>query len=428
MSFQSPLFNGLQSASSSSKGSLIPTTGSLFSGSSLTGQGLFSGIGNNAASSSAASSTTTPSTTTPASITSTPSTTSASTTTDQNISTDGIKYTPQALPGGTYKCTTIMADPKFKNYTPLELRVYDYVKKNKIEKLPPQPEKPKEAAPAAQPLSLFSKTTGTDNTNNNNKTFGFGAVQDHGEGLKINWQKATYPTEIAYKVESAAPYFQPIPKITIESRQHGYSGTSEQQIVRHKNYSKLFQPRTSTHIKQSVVPLVVPSKMYSLAEPAPSCLDQFRLDAPQELENKYLTTVPSLKEIGDTKKVAHFRIERQEFGAIDFQNTIDISGFDFRKDVVINERFVDVYRRKRDIPEVGTGLNTDAIITLYKVFPKDKRSGKRYKTDDLNIVNGYQSQLKEYCLSKNIRFISYHPSGVLQFAVSCFNRGPFEFP
>lgn len=344
-----------------------------------------------------------------------------------DITTMGAKYEPKTLPGGTYKCVSIMADPRFKGYTPLELRVYDYIKKDMIQKLPPQPEKP--AAPATSALpSLTGGLFGSSNTNKeqNKPATTFGAVQDHGEAIKINWSSATFPTEPTYKVESAAQYFQINPKTTKDLKQMDFSISRNKQLEQKENYSKLFKSIVQqTNMKCNTAPLIIDSKLLKYAIPTPpeSFVESFDED------NTSIRTIPSLKDIGDTNNVYNFRIENSEFGIIDFRSAVDVSLFNIKKDVVIDERFVDVYRRKRDIPRVGEGLNTEAVITLFKVFPKDEISGKREYNNNENVISNYQKQLKEYCLSKNIIFQSYEPQkGILHFSVKNFVNGPFEFP
>lgn len=408
--------NLFQLGNSSGK-STTPTTGSIF------GAGGSSSLFSKP---SAASSTAAPSSLS-LSTAAAPAKTAAPAKPAADVTTVGAKFEPQALPGGAYKCASILYDQRFRGYAPLELRVYDYVKMDRIQKLPPQPEKPAAAA-SAPSLGLSGGLFGGA-AKDATKPTAFGAVQDHGEAVKINWSSAAFPAEPPHRVESAAQFFQPTPKPSRDLRPSDGSRARGSALRACAGYAALFQstvPRSGA--KLSAAPLLVDAAALRCAAPP---RDQSALcdRSAQCNRSGCVRAVPSLREIGDARCVRGLRLESAEHGAISFSGAVDASAVDLQRDVAFGPRFVDVYRRKKDMPRAGEGINCAAEVTLFGVFPKDARTCRRAPCRDAVAAAGYSAELCEYCRSKGIAFRSYEPQrGTLTFSVESFANGPFEFP
>lgn len=413
----------------------------------------------------AATATPTPtaSTATPAASTATPS-----------ISTSGTAFTStkvtiQAKNGSTSQgnSMSIFSNDKFKQFSPLEIRVFDYVSQNKVGQLKPAPPPPQAAATAdtssissAAKLgsSLLNTRLVTDTSKSTGTSFNTSYVNKNTEedGLtEADIQNAQgIPSTIPAKISTAEEFFKPnIPKLKrTQVSEISIRHDDQPQFV---DYSILFKPRISlTHRSKSVItPIIITSKMLqgdheeepSTLKYAPTYDEEEEFsndekpfhtveeeDLPYSFSNVVpsdeLTLYPPLKKIQTLSSVKNFRISKDTIAAIDFLSPVDISNFNFKKDIIIRNCLVDIYRIKRNAPKKGTGMNVRAMINMQSVWPKNS-SGIRVKTNNQKVLSQYDEQLKSYCEKKNAQPIFYlKDKGIFQFIVSDFTNGPYDLP
>lgn len=351
---------------------------------------------------------------------------------------------------------SISGNDKFKQYSLLELRVFDYITQKKIDELPAPPAAPAplSTASAFNPTSFTASsllgkatTAGTDA----NKQYTNKAAENDGLTEKDIQNAQGGPNPIPAKIYTAAEFFKPnVPKLkkTLIS-EISIRSEEENQFI---DYSILFKPRTSSsnRSKSVVAPIVVTAKMLDCGPPLESSTQKFapsyrddQINENNEIEgddfasyssSKYnlsdgYTTYPPLSKIHLSSSVKNFRISKEEVATIDFLEPVDISKLDFKKDVIIRTCFVDVYRIKKNMPKKGTGLNVRAMINMHSVWPKNETSGIRERTKNPKILSQYENSLNNFCETKEVQLIFYmKDKGILQFLVPDFSNGPFDLP
>lgn len=416
---------------------------------------------------------------TPAASTASPAATPASALSQAgtSVSTAGttaspIQVTIQEKDGSTKQgvSTSICNNDKFKQYSLLELRVFDYISQNKVEKLKPPPAAPAAAAAAtatnsatgaAAPSftsSLFNTKQTTGNTLGGTsfsiaKTINTATVDNDGLDDKAIKEAQGLPSTIPAKIFTAAEFFKPnIPKL--KKIQISETSTRRNEQPQFIDYSILFKPRISSshRAKSAVTPIIITDKMLNRGpeeEPstlrfAPSYVDEEDYDDIKihpsikeyprpSMENlvasNELTLYPPLNKIQVLTDVKNFRISKDTVATIDFLSPVDISHFNFKKDIIIRSCLVDVYRLKKNIPKKGTGMNVSAMINMHSTWPKNLMSGIRERTKNMKILSQYEEQLKNFCEKKNAQFLFYlKDKGIFQFIVPDFTNGPFDLP
>lgn len=105
---------------------------------------------------------------------------------------------------------------------------------------------------------------------------------------------------------------------------------------------------------------------------------------------------------------------RNVFGKIRWAEPVDLTGVNLDLAVSIKQNAIEVYPDdiydKLSRPELGSGLNRPALITIYNKFPKKGEN-----------VADYVKRLKMICDSQSAEFIKYNPDkGKCKFRVSQF--------
>ncbi|OHT00926.1 hypothetical protein TRFO_32221 [Tritrichomonas foetus] len=378
---------------------------------------------------------TTTATTTPAAGPSKPPVTSVGT----PYSTTKVSVKTTSGSDGTGNLNNIIGQEKFKNYSPLELRVFDYITQQKIAELPPPP-----AAPAIMTpnFTSFSTTTTTKTTTqapaSGTNTSGTYAATDATEQLsETAIQNAQgLPTPMAAKIMTAAEFFKPN-TTKLKKFQRTEVSIKHEDTQKFVDYSILFKPKSTLRSKTVAAPIVVNSSLLKCGVPVEESTKEFYVlptndhfdEAPKIEESKTFKTFPAIKDIHNLNSVKNFRISKTDVATIDFLNDVNISNINFNKDIIIRSCLVDVYRIKKAIPQEGTGMNTKAMIVMNGAWPKNIANGIREKPRLPAQQKDYENVLKEYCGSKNAQFVFYlAEQGIFQFIVPNFNNGPFDLP
>merc|ERR1719232_448365 len=121
--------------------------------------------------------------------------------------------------------------------------------------------------------------------------------------------------------------------------------------------------------------------------------------------------------------VENFTIGRSGYGNIFFPGMTNIRGMNFDDIVFFRHKEVIVYPDDGKKPDLGTGLNKKAQVTLDKVWPVDKTSHSSVKSPEkLNSMN-YEEKLQKACLKLGARFVEYRPeTGSWVFKVDHFSK------
>jgi hypothetical protein len=116
-------------------------------------------------------------------------------------------------------------------------------------------------------------------------------------------------------------------------------------------------------------------------------------------------------------RVQGFCVGRSGYGEIEWLGHSDIRGLDLDEIVLIEKKSVLVYHDQERVtkPPEGFGLNKPAIITLFKVLPKEGTSALKQLQ--------FESKLKDACLNDGAEFIDYNQvTGVWMFKVNHFSK------
>lgn len=140
-------------------------------------------------------------------------------------------------------------------------------------------------------------------------------------------------------------------------------------------------------------------------------------------------TIPTLDEMiaymrpDGTCVVPHLTIGRKNYGNVYYDTEIDVAGMDLDSLVHFLNKEVIIYPDESEKPPLGEGLNRRAIVTLDRVWPRDK-SEKRPITDPERLAKmEYEWKLRRVCDKHNTKFIEYRPSsGSWVFRVEHFSK------
>lgn len=140
-------------------------------------------------------------------------------------------------------------------------------------------------------------------------------------------------------------------------------------------------------------------------------------------------TIPSLDEMisyirsDGSCVVPHLTVGRHNYGSVHYDAEIDVSGMDLDSLVHFLNKEVIVYPEESEKPPLGSGLNRRAVVTLDRVWPRDK-SEKRPITDpDRLLKMDYENKLRRVCDKHNTKFIEYRPqTGSWVFRVEHFSK------
>ena len=323
---------------------------------------------------------------------------------------------------------SIFALDKFKAYGPEELRVFDYICKGVIDKMPAVSRSAQGALFGREAVKKEEQKPATTTTTTTGGGLFAASTTQTTSQKDIEWDDAinkqlrTRESEIS----TSADYFQP------ETRQVLVDTEVELAMVRKVDgadrYWRLFNPvRMKARIERDVEVSVIHVNP-ELLRPA-AYLEPAKARKAEESLLKF-KTVPPLSQIrGTSTVVPNFRIMKENVASIDFQKAVDVGAVDFEQDIAMARGFVDIYRTKRTIPQEGTGLNTDAIVSMWGIWPKDPETGNRVEITDPEKIKHYKAKLKEFCAKKHANFAFYIPErGFFQFVVPNFLMGPYVVP
>jgi len=103
--------------------------------------------------------------------------------------------------------------------------------------------------------------------------------------------------------------------------------------------------------------------------------------------------------------VKDFEVEHKLYGKVSFPGTTDVRGLKVDDIVQIEARMFEIYPDGTDRPTKGTGLNKDAIITLYACWPSNKNRS-HVQTRDQGRLKRYEKALRG-ALPEDSEFINY---------------------
>ncbi|XP_037869821.1 nuclear pore complex protein Nup98-Nup96 isoform X2 [Bombyx mori] len=140
-------------------------------------------------------------------------------------------------------------------------------------------------------------------------------------------------------------------------------------------------------------------------------------------------TIPSLDDMinymrpDGTCPVPHLTIGRKNYGNVYYDSEIDVAGLDLDALVHFLNKEVIVYPEDSDKPPVGVGLNRRAIVTLDRVWPRDKTEKRLITEPDRLLKLDYEGKLRRVCEKHDTKFIEYRPqTGSWVFRVEHFSK------
>ncbi|KAL4706677.1 hypothetical protein ACJJTC_004129, partial [Scirpophaga incertulas] len=140
-------------------------------------------------------------------------------------------------------------------------------------------------------------------------------------------------------------------------------------------------------------------------------------------------TIPSLEQmIGYMRPdgscvVPHLTVGRHNYGNVFYDCEIDVAGLDLDALVHFLNKEVIVYPEDAVKPPVGSGLNRRAVVTLDRVWPRDKTQKTPITDCDRLIKMDYESKLRRVCDKHDTKFIEYRPqTGSWVFRVEHFSK------
>lgn len=120
-------------------------------------------------------------------------------------------------------------------------------------------------------------------------------------------------------------------------------------------------------------------------------------------------------------EVAQFTVGKRGVGSVRWLDPVDVRGINIDEIVELARGSVEVYLEGSDKPDVGSGLNKSAEITMLKIFKTDTSTGK--PTQDPEAVERFTRKLKKIAAEQSARFISYDgASGTWKFEVEHFSK------
>ncbi|XP_068627116.1 nuclear pore complex protein Nup98-Nup96 [Battus philenor] len=140
-------------------------------------------------------------------------------------------------------------------------------------------------------------------------------------------------------------------------------------------------------------------------------------------------TIPSLEELADYIRpdgscvVPHFTIGRKNYGNVHYDCEMDVANLDLDALVHFLNKEVIIYPEDADKPPVGQGLNRRAVVTLDRVWPRDKTQRRLIVEPDRLLKMDYEGKLRRVCDKHETKFIEYRPeSGSWVFRVEHFSK------
>ncbi|CAG4952665.1 unnamed protein product [Parnassius apollo] len=140
-------------------------------------------------------------------------------------------------------------------------------------------------------------------------------------------------------------------------------------------------------------------------------------------------TIPSLEELVEYIRpdgscvVPHFTIGRKNYGNVFYDCEMDVANLDLDALVHFLNKEVIIYPEDADKPPVGQGLNRRAVVTLDRVWPRDKTQRRLIVEPDRLLKMDYEGKLRRVCEKHDTKFIEYRPqTGSWVFRVEHFSK------
>ena len=98
------------------------------------------------------------------------------------------------------------------------------------------------------------------------------------------------------------------------------------------------------------------------------------------------SSTPSISELQlmsseDLAAVPNFSVERNGVGKVVWQGAVDVRGADLDSLIVIEPKSIQVYSEEENTnskPPIGTKLNRPAVLTMWRVFPRNGSDPKKF--------------------------------------------------
>ncbi|KAG1657439.1 hypothetical protein FOA52_011719 [Chlamydomonas sp. UWO 241] len=124
---------------------------------------------------------------------------------------------------------------------------------------------------------------------------------------------------------------------------------------------------------------------------------------------------------GSLRSVMNFTVGRRGVGQVRWLRPVDVTGLALDRVITIDDGEVFCYADAPDKPPVGSGLNTDAEITLHGVYKLDKET--RQPVREGPAVLRWERSLRAMCAKMGAKFVTYKADGgVWKFEVEHFSR------
>ncbi|CAK1554264.1 unnamed protein product [Leptosia nina] len=140
-------------------------------------------------------------------------------------------------------------------------------------------------------------------------------------------------------------------------------------------------------------------------------------------------TIPSLEEmtkyirLDGSCVVPHLTIGRKNYGNVFYDCEIDVAGLDLDALVHFLNKEVIIYPEDSEKPPVGEGLNRRAVVTLDRVWPRDKTEKRPVTEPERLLKMDYEGKLRRVCDKYDTKFIEYRPqTGSWVFKVEHFSK------
>ncbi|XP_052746046.1 nuclear pore complex protein Nup98-Nup96 isoform X1 [Bicyclus anynana] len=140
-------------------------------------------------------------------------------------------------------------------------------------------------------------------------------------------------------------------------------------------------------------------------------------------------TIPTLDEMTNYIRpdgscvVPHLTIGRKNYGNVYYDCELDVAGLDLDALVHFMNKEILIYPEDEDKPPVGQGLNRRAIVTLERVWPRDKTEKRPITEPDRLLKMDYEGKLRRVCDKHDTKFVEYRPqTGSWVFRVEHFSK------
>ncbi|XP_041462451.1 nuclear pore complex protein Nup98-Nup96-like isoform X3 [Lytechinus variegatus] len=140
-------------------------------------------------------------------------------------------------------------------------------------------------------------------------------------------------------------------------------------------------------------------------------------------------TIPTLRELADLTDddgncfVDDFTVGRERYGSVFFPGMTNVKGLNLDDIVHFRRKEITIYPDDTCKPNVGTGLNKKAEVTLDQTWPIDKSTRQPIKDPERLVSLEYEERLERATAKLGAKFIEYRPeTGSWVFQVQHFSK------